>query len=123
MSMSTSRSVSTAASEKTKIELLQGTLDMLVLKVLAPGRLHGFEIAQRIHQLSREALTVEEGSLYPALYRMQDRGWVSSEWGQSENKRRARYYELTRAGRRQLEREMAGWQRLCLAIGQVMQSA
>lgn len=106
-----------------KTELLQGTLDMLVLKVLAPGRLHGFEIAQRIHDLSRTALTVEEGSLYPALYRMQDRGWVTSEWGQSENKRRARYYELTRAGRRQLEREAAGWQRLCLAIGQVMQSA
>ncbi len=106
-----------------KVELLQGTLDMLVLKVLAPGSLHGFEIAQRIHDLSREALTVEEGSLYPALYRLQDRGWVTSEWGQSENKRRAKYYELTRAGRRQLEREAEGWQRLCLAIGQVMQSA
>src|SRR5215467_3821224 len=98
------------------IELLQGTLDMLGLKVLAPGPLHGFEIAQRIHDLSREALTVEEGSLYPALYRMQDRGWVTSEWGQSENKRRAKYYELTRAGRRQLEREADSWQRLCVAI-------
>src|SRR5262245_11639370 len=106
-----------------KIDLLQGTLDMLVLKVLGSGKLHGFEIAQRIHDLSRQALTVEEGSLYPALYRMQDRGWVKSEWGQSENKRRARYYELTRAGRRQLEREAVGWQRLCAAIGQVMQSA
>ena len=105
-----------------KVDLLQGTLDMLVLAVLAPGVLHGFEIAQRIHHLSRSALTVEEGSLYPALYRMQDRGWVTSEWGQSENKRRAKYYELTRAGRRQLERETEGWQRLCLAIGQVMQS-
>jgi len=106
-----------------KIELLQGTLDMLILKVLGRGRLHGFEIAQRIHDLSREALTVEEGSLYPALYRMQDRGWIASEWGQSENNRRAKYYDLTRAGRRQLERETAGWQRLCLAIGHVMQSA
>jgi transcriptional regulator len=106
-----------------KIELLQGTLDMLILKVLEAGSLHGFEIAQRIHDLSREALTVEEGSLYPALYRMQDRGWIKSEWGQSDNNRRAKYYELTRAGRRQLEREAAGWERLCLAIGQVMQSA
>jgi|SRR5215471_10212734 len=106
-----------------KIELLQGTLDMLILKVLARGRLHGFEIAQRIHDLSREVLTVEEGSLYPALYRMQDRGWIASEWGQSENNRRAKYYDLTRAGRRQLDKETAGWQRLSLAIGNVMQSA
>jgi len=106
-----------------KIDLLQGTLDMLVLKVLASGSLHGYEIAQRIHDLSREALTVEEGSLYPALYRMQDRGWIRSEWGQSDNNRRAKYYELTRAGRRQLEREAAGWEQLALAIGLVMRSA
>ena len=106
-----------------RIELLQGTLDMLILKVLARGRLHGFEIAQRIHDLSREVLTVEEGSLYPALYRMQDRGWIASEWGQSENNRRAKYYDLTRAGRRQLEREAAGWQQLSLAISHLMQSA
>jgi PadR family transcriptional regulator len=106
-----------------KIDLLQGTLDMLVLKVLAPGQLHGYEIAQRIHELSREVLKVEEGSLYPALYRMQDRGWIRSEWGQSDNNRRAKYYELTRAGRRQLEREAAGWEQLTLAIGLVMRSA
>jgi PadR family transcriptional regulator PadR len=112
-----------AAIGAARIDLLQGTLDMLVLKVLAPGSLHGFEIAQRIHERSREALTVEEGSLYPALYRMQDRGWIKSEWGQSENNRRAKYYELTRSGRRQLEREADGWEKLCLAIGQVMESA
>ena len=105
-----------------KIELLQGTLDMLILKVLAGGRLHGYEIAQRIHDRSDDVLTVEEGSLYPALYRMQDRGWIESEWGQSENNRRAKYYNLTRAGRRQLEREAAGWEQLRWAIQKIMQS-
>jgi PadR family transcriptional regulator PadR len=105
-----------------KVELLQGTLDMLVLKVLAGGELHGFEIAQRIHERSSDALTVEEGSLYPALHRMQDRGWIDSAWGQSENNRRARYYKLTRTGKKQLEREAAGWEQLCLAIGLIMRS-
>jgi transcriptional regulator len=105
-----------------KIELLQGTLDMLILKVLAGGRLHGYEIAQRIHDRSEDVLTVEEGSLYPALYRMQDRGWIESEWGQSENNRRAKYYSLTRTGRRQLEREAAGWEQLRWAIQKIMQS-
>jgi PadR family transcriptional regulator len=105
-----------------RTELLPGTLDMLVLKVLDRQPLHGFAIADRIHQLSQDVLTVEEGSLYPALYRMQDRGWIESEWGQSENNRRARYYRLTRAGRKQLEREASGWERLSLAIAQVMQS-
>ena len=106
-----------------RIELLQGTLDMLILKVLACERLHGFSIAQRIHELSRDVLTVEEGSLYPALYRMQDRGWIASEWGQSENNRRAKYYTLTKVGRKQLDKETAGWERLSTAIRQVMQSA
>jgi transcriptional regulator len=105
-----------------KIDLLQGTLDMLILKVLAREPLHGFAVAQRIHELSRDALTVEEGSLYPALYRMHERGWIQSEWGQSDNNRRARYYSLTRSGRSQLKKEAAGWQLLSLAIGQVMQS-
>ena len=105
-----------------KIDLLQGTLDMLILKVLAKERLHGFAIAQRIHELSDDVLTVEEGSLYPALYRMQDRGWIEAEWGQSENNRRAKYYTLTKAGRKQLERESSGWDRLSLAIRQVMGS-
>ena len=106
-----------------KTELLQGTLDMLILKVLNRGTQHGFGIAQRIQQLSDDVLSVGEGSLYPALYRLQDRGWIDSEWGQSENNRRAKYYKLTKAGRKQLEVESEGWDRLCLAILQVMQSA
>lgn len=105
-----------------KAELLQGTLDMLILKVLKRESMHGFGIAQRIQQLTDDRLIVGEGSLYPALYRLQDRGWVESEWGQSENNRRAKYYQLTKAGRKQLEVESADWDRLCLAIRQVMQS-
>src|SRR5690349_3540054 len=106
-----------------KSELLQGTLDMLVLKVLSRGPLHGFGIANRIQQLTDDVLNVGEGSLYPALYRLQDRGWIEAEWGQSENNRRAKYYKLTRTGRKRLEVESQGWDRLCLAIRQVMQSA
>ena|SRR5215831_12893522 len=106
-----------------KTELLQGTLDMLILKVLQRGPLHGFGIAERILRLSDEVLSVGEGSLYPALYRLQDRGWISSEWGQSENNRRAKYYTLTKVGRKHLEVENEGWDRLCLAIRQIMQSA
>jgi PadR family transcriptional regulator PadR len=105
-----------------KIDLLQGTLDMLILKVLARERLHGFAIAQRIHELSQDVLTVEEGSLYPALYRMQDRGWIESEWGQSENNRRAKYYGLTKVGKKQLEKEKAGWEQLSVAIRQILTS-
>jgi transcriptional regulator len=106
-----------------KNELLQGTLDMLILKMLAREPMHGFGIAQRIQQLSDDVLSVGEGSLYPALFRLQDRGWLESEWRQSENNRRAKYYWLTKAGRKQLEAESEGWDRLCLAIRQVMQSA
>ena len=106
-----------------RIDLLQGTLDMLILKVLNRGPMHGFGIAERIQQLSDDVLSVGEGSLYPALYRLQDRGWITSEWGQSENNRRAKYYTLTKAGRKQLEVENEGWDRLCLAIRQIMQSA
>ena len=105
-----------------KNELLQGTLDMLILKVLQRDPLHGFAIAERIQRLSDDALKVGEGSLYPALYRLQDRGWIQSEWGQSENNRRAKYYQLTKAGRKQLETENESWDRLCLAIRQVMQA-
>lgn len=105
-----------------KNELLQGTLDMLILKVLQRDPLHGFAIAERIQRLSDDALKVGEGSLYPALYRLQDRGWIASEWGQSENNRRARYYQLTAAGRKQLEAENESWDRLVSAIRQVMQS-
>jgi PadR family transcriptional regulator PadR len=106
-----------------KTELLQGTLDMLILKVLNRGPLHGFAIAERIQRLSKNVLSVGEGSLYPALYRLQDRGWIDSKWGQSENNRRAKYYDLTKAGRKQLGMESEGWDRLCLAIRQIMQSA
>ena len=106
-----------------KTELLQGTLDMLILKVLSRGPMHGFGIAERIQQLSEDVLSVGEGSLYPALYRLQERGWIVSEWGQSENNRRAKYYTLSKAGRKQLGVESEGWDRLCLAIRQIMQSA
>src|SRR5436305_8895496 len=92
-----------------KTELLQGTLDMLILKVLNRGPMHGFGIAERIQQLSDDVLSVGEGSLYPALYRLQDRGWIESEWGQSENNRRAKYYTLTKVGRKQLGVESEGW--------------
>jgi transcriptional regulator len=103
--------------------LLQGTLDLLILTVLSRGPRHGFAIAQRIHELSDDVLTVEEGSLYPALYRIEQKGWIDSEWGVSENKRRAKFYRLSRAGRKQLEAETDGWERMSLAIGQVIQSA
>jgi len=106
-----------------KIELLQGTLDMLILTVLNRGPLHGFAIAERIHQLSHDVLTVEEGSLYPSLYRMERKGWIKAEWGQSINNRKAKYYRLTKAGQKQLETENEGWERMCTAIAHVTQRA
>ncbi len=106
----------------TKAELLQGTLDLLILKTLAAGPLHGYAIAQRIQQRSDDVLVVEEGSLYPALYRMEAKGWLATEWGKSENNRRAKYYALTRAGRRQLEEEIALWERIHRAITLVLQA-
>ena len=106
-----------------KADLLQGTLDMLILKALAGGALHGYGVGQRIELLAEGMLKVEEGSLYPALYRLEERGWVSSEWGTSENNRRARFYTLTRAGRRQVGVEEENWRRLVLAVGKVMQTA
>lgn len=107
----------------TKAELLQGTLDLLILKTLAPGSLHGYAIAQRIQQRSDDVLVVEEGSLYPALYRMEEKGWIAAEWGKSENNRRAKFYSLTRAGRKQLEEETAIWGRVCRAITLVLETA
>ena len=107
---------------KQKPELPQGTLDMLVLKALSLGPMHGYGIGQRIQQLASEMLQVEEGTLYPALYRIEERGWISSEWGVSENNRRARFYKLTRAGRKQLAVEESQWQHISLAISKVMQS-
>ena len=106
-----------------KNDLLQGTLDMLVLRVLSRGELHGWGITQKLEQLSKSALQVDEGSLYPALYRMEDKGWIEAEWRVTENNRRAKYYSLTRAGRKQLEAEQQRWERLSAVIAQVMQSA
>ena len=107
----------------TKAELLQGTLDLLILKTLTAGSMHGYSIAQRIQQRSDDVLVVEEGSLYPALYRMEEKGWISAEWGKSENNRRAKYYSLTRSGRKQLEEETAIWERVHRAITLVLQAA
>ena len=102
-------------------DLLQGTLDLLILKVLSRESTHGFGICQRIQQWSDNVLSVGEGSLYPALYRLQDRGWIESEWGVSENNRKAKYYRLTKTGRKQLERENASWEQMCVAIRRVLQ--
>jgi PadR family transcriptional regulator PadR len=104
-------------------DLLQGTLDMLILKVLSRGSTHGFGICQRIQQWSDDVLSVGEGSLYPALYRLQDQGWIESEWGVSENNRKAKFYRLTKTGRKQLERENQQWDQMCAAIRRVMQAA
>ena len=105
-----------------KPELPQGTFDMLVLKALSLGPMHGYGIGQRIQQLANDMLQVEEGTLYPALYRIEGRGWIESEWGVSENNRRARFYKLTRAGRKQLVVEESHWDYLSLAIKKVMQA-
>ena len=106
-----------------KTDLLQGTLDMLVLRVLSRGELHGWGITQKLEQLSQNALRVEEGSLYPALYRMEDKGWLASEWKTTEKGQRAKYYSLTRSGRKQLESEKENWARMTGIIAQVMESA
>jgi len=106
----------------TKTELLQGTLDLLILKTLTAGPMHGYSIVQRIQQRSEDLLVVEEGSLYPCLYRMEGKGWIAAEWGKSENNRRAKFYSLTRAGRKQLEEETVTWQRVQRAITLVLQA-
>jgi PadR family transcriptional regulator PadR len=103
-------------------DLVQGTVDLLILKTVALEPLHGWAIAQRIRQLSNDVLQVQQGSLYPALQRLERQGWITAEWGSSENNRRARFYRLTRAGRRHLERERAGWERLSGAIALVLRT-
>ena len=105
---------------KDKSDLLQGTLDMLILKALQLEPMHGFGISVRIRQISEDVLRVEQGSLYPALYRLEEQGWIKASWGVSENNRKARFYELTKLGRKQLEKETANWERLSLAINQVL---
>ncbi len=105
-----------------KIDLLQGTLHLLVLKALALGPLHGLGVSGRIEQLTKGTFVVKPGSLFPALHRMEEAGWLESSWGESENNRRAKYYRLTRAGRRQLEAETEDWQRISLAIASALKA-
>jgi len=107
---------------RTNSDQLHGTLDMLVLKTLRTGPLHGYAIAVRLEQLSGDVLSVEEGSLYPALYRMEKRGWLTSAWNMTDTGRRARFYTLTKTGRAQLEAETASWNRLAGAVARVMES-
>jgi len=104
-------------------EILQGTLDLLILKTLALEPMHGWGIAQRIQQISREVLQIQQGSLYPALYRLERQRWISAEWGASENNRRAKFYSLTKTGRQQLEKELANWERLSSAVALILQRA
>src|SRR5215468_7289994 len=106
-----------------KLDLLQGTLDLLILRTLLAGPQHGWAISERIQQVSEEVLRVNQGSLYPALHRLEHQGWIKAEWGVSELGRRARFYRLTPAGRKQLERETEDWARLSAAIGKVLEMA
>ena len=105
------------------VDLLQGTLDVLILKTLAAGPMHGWGIAQRIQQLSEDVLRVNQGSLYPALHRLEGESWIAAEWGASENNRKAKYYRLTRSGQRQLETETENWRRRSAAVGRILQTA
>src|SRR5687768_3518668 len=107
---------------KEKSDLLQGTLDMLILKALQLGPMHGFGISVLIRQISEEVLQVEQGSLYPALYRLEDQGLISSEWGVSDNNRKAKFYKLTAAGRKQLLEERSNWERLSTAINLILRT-
>jgi PadR family transcriptional regulator, regulatory protein PadR len=106
--------------EKDRLELLQGTLDLLILRTLIFGPQHGQGIARAIHQATEDELLVEHGALYPALQRLEERGWITAEWGTSANNRKARFYTLTRAGRKQFVRETTKWRRLAAAIGRVL---
>jgi PadR family transcriptional regulator, regulatory protein PadR len=106
-----------------KSELLQGTLDMLILKIVALAPVHGYGISQRIRQISRDVLQVQQGSLYPALHRLERRGWLEATWGESENGRQAKFYKLSAKGRRQLTKEESNWQRLAEAVMLIMQTA
>lgn len=105
-----------------RIELPQGTLDLLILRTLALGALHGWAISERVQQVSSDALQIQQGSLYPALHRLERRGSIKARWGTSENNRRAKYYELTKSGRQQLEIEKDAWKRLTIAVSQVLET-
>ena len=103
-------------------DVLQGTLDLLIMRTIALEPLHGWAIAQRIQQISDDLLKVQQGSLYPALHRLEHQGWITAEWGASENNRRARFYALTKAGRKQLEAEVAKWERLSAGVNLVLKA-
>jgi PadR family transcriptional regulator len=105
-----------------QMELLQGTLDLLILKAVSLGPLHGYGVLLRIQQISKDRLGIQQGSLYPALYRLEAQGWISSEWGESENKRKAKYYRLTVAGKRKLQSESAKWNRMADVIAGILQT-
>ena len=107
---------------RTRTDLLQGTLDLLILKTLAPEELHGMGIARRIGQMTRGAFVVKAGSLFPALHRMEQAGWLTSFWGESETNRRAKFYKLTKLGRRQLDTETKQWERISVGIAQALRS-
>ena len=109
--------------KKEKADLLHGALELLILKLLDGERLHGYALGQRIRVLTDDALSVDEGSLYPALYRLESRGWVTASWGRSENNRRAKYYRVTRLGKRQLGREQQAWLDFTTAVGKILQSS
>ena len=106
-----------------KTELLKGTLDMLILKIVALGPIHGYAIAQRIQQISREFFQLQQGSLYPALHRLEDRGWLEAEWRPTDTGREAKFYALTKVGRKQLEAEVANWERLTAAVALILATA
>ena len=106
-----------------RIELPQGTLDLLILRTLWSGPQHGWAISERVQQVSSEVLSIQQGSLYPALHRLERRGWIKAKWGASENNRRAKYYELTKAGTTQLELETEAWRKLTVAVQQVLEGA
>jgi transcriptional regulator len=108
---------------KPNVDLLQGTLDLLVLRTLAPGPMHGWGIAQRIQDVSEDVLRVNQGSLYPALYRLEEEGWIESEWGASEKNRRAKFYRLTKSGQKRLNEERESWERLSGAVTRILQTA
>ena len=108
--------------EEDRMELMQGTLDMLILKALGTGEMHGLGISRRIEQVTQGAFLVKPGSLFPSLHRMEEEGWIAAEWGESENNRKAKYYKLTRSGRRQLDAEKKKWQRVSLAIELALQA-
>src|SRR5271167_2405310 len=107
---------------ETRTELLRGTLDILVLKVVALSPAHGYAIAQRLKQISKEFFQVHQGSLYPALHRLEDKGWLQAEWKESETGREAKFYSLTKKGRKQLDAEVVNWERLCDAVGLILRA-